>query len=87
MPSKIQENSEETREKKEEGNESDESSIYPEDFDDESIVVEKPASFFSFYNFVKMVMSFLMNNFFKDITVLGAHNVPKRGPVILCGNH
>lgn len=28
-----------------------------------------------------------MNNFFKEITVLGAHNVPKRGPVILCGNH
>ena len=32
-------------------------------------------------------MRFLVNNFFKDITVLGAHNVPKRGPVILCGNH
>ena len=76
---KIEENSQKE--------ESDESSIYPEDFDDESIVFEKPSHFLSFYNFVKMIMSFLMNNFFKDITVLGAHNVPKRGPVILCGNH
>ena len=28
-----------------------------------------------------------MNQFFRDITVLGLHNIPKRGPVIFCGNH
>ena len=28
-----------------------------------------------------------MTLFFRDITILGTHNVPKTGPVIFCGNH
>jgi glycerol-3-phosphate O-acyltransferase / dihydroxyacetone phosphate acyltransferase len=28
-----------------------------------------------------------MHLFFRDITVLGKHNVPTTGPVIFCGNH
>lgn len=28
-----------------------------------------------------------MNQFFRDITILGLHNIPKRGPLIFCGNH
>ena len=32
-------------------------------------------------------MGCFMQQFFKDITVLGLHHIPKRGPVIFCGNH
>lgn len=32
-------------------------------------------------------MKFSMHQFFRDITVLGRHNIPKRGPLIFCGNH
>ena len=32
-------------------------------------------------------MRFSMNQFFRDITIVGRHNVPKKGPVIFCGNH
>ena len=28
-----------------------------------------------------------MHQFFESITVLGLHNIPKKGPVIFCGNH
>jgi glycerol-3-phosphate O-acyltransferase/dihydroxyacetone phosphate acyltransferase len=28
-----------------------------------------------------------MKQFFRDISVLGLHNIPKKGPVIFCGNH
>jgi len=28
-----------------------------------------------------------MNTFFSEVVVLGKHNIPKRGPVIFCGNH
>jgi glycerol-3-phosphate O-acyltransferase/dihydroxyacetone phosphate acyltransferase len=39
------------------------------------------------YNFCKIVIRFCLNQFFRDITVLGKHNIPKEGPVIFCGNH
>lgn len=28
-----------------------------------------------------------MHQFFRDISVIGGKNVPKKGPVIFCGNH
>lgn len=28
-----------------------------------------------------------MHQFFEEITVLGLHNIPVKGPVIFCGNH
>jgi glycerol-3-phosphate O-acyltransferase/dihydroxyacetone phosphate acyltransferase len=42
---------------------------------------------FSFYSLVRGFMGMCMQLFFNDITVLGLHNVPKKGPVIFCGNH
>lgn len=51
------------------------------------IAYEQPAPLCSFFNGVKIFMKFCMHTFFRDITVLGKHNIPKRGPVILCGNH
>mmetsp|Transcript_13221 Transcript_13221/g.22429 ORF Transcript_13221/g.22429 Transcript_13221/m.22429 type:complete len:108 (+) Transcript_13221:416-739(+) len=32
-------------------------------------------------------MKFVINQFFRDVIILGEHNVPKKGPVIFCGNH
>lgn len=32
-------------------------------------------------------MKFSMQQFFKEIIIIGKENVPKRGPVIFCGNH
>jgi glycerol-3-phosphate O-acyltransferase/dihydroxyacetone phosphate acyltransferase len=43
--------------------------------------------FFSFYNANRVLMNFCMHQFFRDITVLGIPNIPKKGPVIFCGNH
>ena len=51
------------------------------------IAYEKPAPVCSFFNGVKVFMKFCMHSFFRDITVVGKHNIPKRGPVIFCGNH
>ena len=48
---------------------------------------EAPISSFSFYMFTRQFIRFVMNLFFRDITVLGTHNVPQKGPVIFCGNH
>ena len=42
---------------------------------------------FSFYNFTKQLLKFSMNQFFKEITLIGEHNIPEKGPVIFCGNH
>lgn len=42
---------------------------------------------FSFYNATRKFMSFTNQIFFRDITVVGLKNVPKKGPVIFCGNH
>lgn len=58
-----------------------------EEIDDGSVAYEKPASFCTMYNFLKLFMRFCMNQFFRDITILGLHNIPKKGPVIFCGNH
>lgn len=53
----------------------------------EVISHEKPFPICSFYFFCKQFMRFCMHQFFRDITVLGAHNIPESGPVIFCGNH
>lgn len=57
------------------------------EIDDSHVVEEPPAPMFSFYSMVRGLMRFSMNQFFRDITVLGKHNIPKKGPVIFCGNH
>jgi len=51
------------------------------------VTVEAPATACSLFNFARMLMSFCMHQFFSEIQILGKHNVPKTGPVILCGNH
>lgn len=51
------------------------------------LAYEKPFPTFSFYNMVKSFMKFSMHQFFKEIIIIGKENVPKRGPVIFCGNH
>jgi glycerol-3-phosphate O-acyltransferase/dihydroxyacetone phosphate acyltransferase len=51
------------------------------------VAFEVPSAFCSFYNVTRSFMGFCMNQFFRDITVLGSHNIPKTGPVIFCGNH
>jgi hypothetical protein len=50
-------------------------------------VFEKPAPMLSFYYILRFSMRMFMKQFFRDISVLGLHNIPKRGPVIFCGNH
>ena len=52
-----------------------------------NVAYEKPAGFFTFYNMTRLFMDFVMKQFFREIQVLGKHNIPKRGPVIFCGNH
>jgi glycerol-3-phosphate O-acyltransferase / dihydroxyacetone phosphate acyltransferase len=51
------------------------------------VAYEKPAPVLSFYYLTRALMKFCMHAFFRDITVLGTHNIPKKGPVIFCGNH
>jgi hypothetical protein len=74
------------REKRKDGKDTD-STQTENDEDDANVVTETPASFFSFYSICRGFFRFAMNQFFRDITVLGTHNVPKKGPVIFCGNH
>ena len=53
----------------------------------DKVAYEKPVHWCSFFNLCRETMKFLMSQFFSEITVLGTHNIPKRGPVIFCGNH
>jgi len=53
----------------------------------DNVAYDPPAPMCSFYYAVRCAMSSAMYNFFSEISVLGLHNVPKRGPVIFCGNH
>lgn len=53
----------------------------------ENIAYEVPVSKFSFYNATRQLMSFMVHQFFEEITILGLHNIPLKGPVIFCGNH
>jgi hypothetical protein len=53
----------------------------------EVLAYENPAPCCSFFNMVRTLMQFIMHSFFRDVQVLGKHNIPKRGPVIFCGNH
>jgi len=53
----------------------------------DKVAVETPAPPCSLFNFNRVLMSFCMHQFFSDIQILGKHNVPRTGPVILCGNH
>ena len=55
--------------------------------DESSLPYEEPAPFFSVYNIIRMAMGFFMNLFFKDISILGLQNIPKKGPIIIYGNH
>lgn len=41
----------------------------------------------SIYTIVRYLMRMVVNIFFKDIFVVGEHNIPMEGPVIFCGNH
>jgi len=54
---------------------------------DEDLPLEEPAGTFSLFNAIRMLMKFVTAQFFKDVQVLGLKNIPKRGPVIFCGNH
>ena len=53
----------------------------------ENVAVEKQEQWFSWFNLNRVVMEFLMRNFFNELQCLGGNNVPKTGPVIFCGNH
>lgn len=55
--------------------------------DDKNVAVEVPAAQCSMFNLWRRFMDFSLHQFFRDITVVGKHNVPKKGPVIFCGNH
>ena len=48
---------------------------------------EVPSSPCSLYSVTRAFMKFTMHQFFRDINILGKHNIPKSGPVIFCGNH
>lgn len=50
-------------------------------------ITEPPIGACSFYMCCRNFIGFVMTLFFRDITILGKHNVPKTGPVIFCGNH
>jgi hypothetical protein len=52
-----------------------------------TISSEVSAPFVSIYNSIRMLMNFVVHQIFRDITVLGTHNIPKTGPIIFCGNH
>ena len=39
------------------------------------------------YYFVKNIAIILSRSFFREIHVIGLENIPKKGPVILCGTH
>jgi len=39
------------------------------------------------YRIVKFFISAILNIFFRDITIINKKNVPKEGPLIICGNH
>ena len=54
---------------------------------DTSLAYEKPFPMMSFYNMTKFIMKWSMHQFFRHIIILGQKNVPKRGPVVFCGNH
>lgn len=54
---------------------------------DENVAYKKPIHWCTFYVFCRNFMKLIMHQFFESITVLGLHNIPKKGPVIFCGNH
>lgn len=72
-----------------EGKNPDETSSEEEELeiDYSNVAYEEPAHWFSAYNGFRNLMKFCHHQFFKDISVIGQHNIPKRGPVIFCGNH
>ena len=39
------------------------------------------------YNIIKIFFTLILNTFFREIRVIGRHNLPKRGPCIIVGNH
>jgi hypothetical protein len=57
------------------------------EIDESNLAYEEPAPMFSFYWMLRFSMGMFMKQFFRDISVLGLHNIPKKGPVIFCGNH
>lgn len=73
--------------KEKKGHDGDSSDSIDSVVQDENLPLEEPAGMFSLYNAIRLLMKFSMAQFFKDITVLGLKNIPKRGPVIFCGNH
>ena len=38
-------------------------------------------------NFLNLILSCVINIFFRDINIINKKNVPTEGPLIVCGNH